>query len=188
MNFYGKIFIMSFRTALGELVHPQYTLMYKLNTDRGKNAPSFFFYVNVYMIWIIYFVHTYFLNIIMLNFMIAVMMSTYDGVVKGGQQEVILYKHKAELNFETHLVISKFMSLQPYRAIVFQTMKKSELSCNDDVEMGFTQLRNLIAQKYYQSKVINEKIDINLKEVMRYNKLIFEKISENQRKVLEPPV
>lgn len=55
----------------------------------------------------------------MLNFLIAVITSTYDRVIN--YQKIIAFKHKAELNEECYMLIRVFRELKEYRIIVFST-------------------------------------------------------------------
>jgi hypothetical protein len=61
--------------------------------------------------------------VIMLNFLIAVITSTYERVMN--YQKIISYMHKAELNSETFQLMRFFYTLEEYRFIIFSTSKQS---------------------------------------------------------------
>ena len=63
-----------------------------------KEDDSMFRSINVTLIWICWFFQAFFMLVIMLNFLIAVITSTYERVMN--YQKIISYMHKAELNME----------------------------------------------------------------------------------------
>ena len=85
------MFLQTFRTAIGELGMPMYGKIL-------EKEDSYFKTFNIALIWICWFFQTFFMLIIMLNFLIAVITSTYERVMN--YQKIISYMHKAELNVE----------------------------------------------------------------------------------------
>ena len=110
------MFLQTFRTAIGELGMPMYGNIL-------AKEDSIFKSINIALIWICWFFQTFFMLIIMLNFLIAVITSTYERVMN--YQKIISYMHKAELNVENFQLISFFYSLEEYRFIVFSTSKQA---------------------------------------------------------------
>lgn len=179
------MFIQTFRVALGELHNPGFNYIIEKGTSGYSEPPNFFLYVNVYMIWLLFLIETYFLQIMMLNFMVAVMMSTYDNVVGGGLQEIIGYKYKAELNFETLLTLSKFKNLQEYRCIVISNAR--EQMKNDEQEMiqnFFSVLKDKFKRAYEQGRNTHTEIEKNLRKIETNNNSIINRISNHQQKIL----
>ena len=84
--------LQTFRTAIGELGMPMYGNIL-------AKEESYFKDINIVLIWILWFAFTFFMLVIMLNFLIAVITSTYERVMN--YQKIISYMHKAELNVET---------------------------------------------------------------------------------------
>lgn len=83
LNQFEKTLLETFRNAIGELALPYYDNLLEKNTEGWSKEPSIFVYINIYLIWLVFFAQTYFLQIIMLNFMIAVIMTTYEKVTNG---------------------------------------------------------------------------------------------------------
>jgi hypothetical protein len=115
LTYFQMMFLQTFRTAIGELGMPMYSHII-------EKPDSFFKTFNISLIWICWFSQTFFMLIIMLNFLIAVITSTYERVMN--YQKIISYMHKAELNVENFQLISFFYSLECYRFIVFSTSKQ----------------------------------------------------------------
>lgn len=100
------LLIETFRNAIGELALPAYSTIIERNTQGLITDPDFWTLTNIGLIWFNFFVQTYFMQIIMLNFMIAMIMTTYEKVTNGNLQVVINYKTKANLNQEVFLLLS----------------------------------------------------------------------------------
>ena len=81
------------------------------------------------MIWILWFFQTFWMIVVMLNFLIGVINSSYEKAMTF--QEIIRYRHKAELNEECYIYKSFFYPLQEYKTIVFTTTKGIEHSQKD---------------------------------------------------------
>ena len=114
LTYSQKMFLQTFRTALGELGMPVYTEILAKEDQVFKS-------INITLIWITWYFQTFFMLIIMLNFLIAVITSTYERVVN--YQKIISYMHKAELNAETFSLMSYFSELPEFKYIVFTTSK-----------------------------------------------------------------
>lgn len=71
LSYFEKIVLETFRTAIGELGKPKYENIL-------KKDPSIFKDLNIFLIWFIWFVHVFFMLVIMLNFLIAVIGSNYE--------------------------------------------------------------------------------------------------------------
>jgi hypothetical protein len=78
---------------------------------------------NIICIWAVWFSSTFFMIIILLNFLIAVISATYERVVS--QQTIFSYLHKAELNLESYELLSVFTTLKQYKVIVFSYSKEA---------------------------------------------------------------
>jgi len=103
LSYFQKTLLQTFRTGLGELGMPSFkTVMQQKDT--------FFRTMNVYLIWLLWFLTVFFLLIFMINFLIAVITSAYQRVMN--YQKLIGFKHKADLNYETYMLISTFMELK----------------------------------------------------------------------------
>ena len=73
LNLFAKIVLETFRTSIGELGMPMYGKIL-------KREPSVFTYLNIALIWIVWVVQTFFMLIVMLNFLIAVITNNYENV------------------------------------------------------------------------------------------------------------
>lgn len=160
LNDFFRTLLETFRCAIGELALPGYNnLMAKQDGLKVTMKPHTIYRdINVYLIWFIFFIQTYFMQILMLNFMIAVIMSTHERVVGGKLQMVICYKHRADLNYETQMLKAVFYELQEYRCLVFSTAKEEKTE-NEEMMDSF----NKIKKKIVEQKEIKDKVndDIN---------------------------
>jgi tRNA A-37 threonylcarbamoyl transferase component Bud32 len=114
--------LQTFRTAIGELGMPMYSEILAKDDTVFKS-------INIALIWICWFTQTFFMLVIMLNFLIAVITSTYERVMN--YQKIISYMHKAELNHEIFSLINFFYKQEQYRFIVF-SMSKQVGTLEDD--------------------------------------------------------
>ena len=109
--------LQTFRTAVGELGIPKYSKILQMEDSVFKS-------LNIALIWICLFMQTFFMLVIMMNFLIAVITSTYERVMN--YQVIISYQHKAELNdeiFTLKRVFSFFFRMEEYKFIVFSSSK-----------------------------------------------------------------
>lgn len=109
LSYFAKTFLQTFRTSIGELGMPVYKKLLK--------RKGIFKGINVALIWVVWFSQTFFMLVVMLNFLIAVITSNYEKVYNS--QAVIAYLHKASLNYETYMLLNCFKDLPEYRCFVF---------------------------------------------------------------------
>ena len=100
------------------------------------------------MIWLVWFVNTFFTIIVLLNFLIAVITESYSLVVQ--KQQVFAYLHKSELNAECYEFLSVFLRLPEYRAIAFTSSKedtnKEESQQHAHLSQFFVKLKRVLHQ------------------------------------------
>jgi len=79
---------------------------YKVNAiwKNGDTEGDFFLQINILMIWIMWCLSTFFMFVIMTNFNIAQITSTYERV--RGLEKKISFELKAEMNYETYMLLS----------------------------------------------------------------------------------
>lgn len=121
LNRYQLMLLQVYRTALGELSMPGYE-----ENEIWKNGhqDDIFLKINIVVIWILWVVSTFFMFVIMTNFNIAQITSTYERVK--GLEKKISYELKAEMNQNIYLLMSIFLRLTPYRCIIFANTKNSQ--------------------------------------------------------------
>ena len=68
-----------------------------------------------------WFIQVFFMLVIMLNFLIAVLQQTYNRVMN--YQKIILYQQRSELNEECYNLLSIFLKIKQFKYIVFSTNK-----------------------------------------------------------------
>lgn len=117
---YELMVLQVYRTALGELSMPGYS---EHEFWQNKDDDDIFLNINIIMIWILWVVSTFFMFVIMTNFNIAQITSTYERV--RGLEKKISYELKAEMNHETYMLLAIFKPLKCYRCIVFANTKNS---------------------------------------------------------------
>jgi hypothetical protein len=89
ISFFQKTMLQTFRTSIGELGMPMYAKIL-------DKEDSFWKSLNIFLIWMMWYTQAFFMLVIMLNFIIAVITTTYGKVIN--LQKIISYKHKADLN------------------------------------------------------------------------------------------
>ena len=122
-----------------------------------EKEPSIFKDINIYLIWLVWFVQTFFMLVIMLNFLIAVISSNYEQTMI--QQKLIGYRHKAELNYEIYMLVNIFKKMDEYKCIVFQCSKSNESYNEDEFDEKFDSLKKFINRE--NKRVMQEYIKLN---------------------------
>lgn len=92
---------------------------YDVIASKQKNISL---YIEIDIIWIVYFVQIMFQLVIGLNFMIAIIESTFKSV--NDEQEKFIYRNKAELNLESFQILQYFpifKTTDTFRAIIFSS-------------------------------------------------------------------
>ena len=115
LGYYGLLFLTVWRNSVGKLGAPNYVKLAKQDT-------SIIMPISVGIIWAIYFVQILFMLVIGLNFMIAIIESTFSSV--NDDKMSYLYRNKAEMNLESFEILQYFPmfgTLNEYRAIIFST-------------------------------------------------------------------
>ena len=74
LGYFAKTFLQTFRTSIGELGMPKY------NNLVAKKNGGIFKAINIFLIWLCWFIQTFFMLVVMLNFLIAVITSNYEKV------------------------------------------------------------------------------------------------------------
>ena len=80
--------------------------------------------IGLFVTYFIFFAQVTFMLVIMLNFMIAIIDSTYKRVMS--QKKIHIYKNKAELNEESYQILKYFTTLKEYNVIVISACKDYE--------------------------------------------------------------
>lgn len=73
LNYFAKIVLQTFRTAIGELANPAITRLL-------RKEPSIFRTINISLIWIIWLCQVILMLIVMLNFLVSVITDNYGRV------------------------------------------------------------------------------------------------------------
>ena len=116
LSYFAKTFLQAYRTSLVELAMPTYEKI-------SKRPDSTFKDLNILFIWIVWFTQTVFMIVIMLNFIVGVIQSTYEKVMT--IQKIIKFKHRAELNYDCAVIISTYKKLEEYRIMILSTSKEA---------------------------------------------------------------
>lgn len=81
----------------------------------------------------------------MLNFLIAVITSTYERTIN--YQKIISFKHKAELNEECYMLMTVFTKLQEFKIIVFSTSKEATKLEDNELEDAVDNLKRYMTKE-----------------------------------------
>lgn len=102
---------------MGEIGVPAYD-------DLNGNSKVGFFakQSQIFLIWCTWFICTFSMIIILLNFLIAVITESYEEVAT--KQSIYTYLHKAELNEECYSLLSYFWNMPDYKVVVFSYNKE----------------------------------------------------------------
>jgi hypothetical protein len=126
----------------------------------------------------------------MLNFLIAVISSTYVRVLN--YQKIISYMHKAELNVETFQLISFFVSLEEYRFIVFSTSKQAGTLEDDQFSEIVDLLKKFIFQENKELKQSHDDLNKKILDVQSFQESLtnriqskFDALSKKQNSIRE---
>ena len=125
-NKFGLIFLQTYRIVMGEIGVPAYEDL----ENRQKHWIAL--QSQIFLIWCTWFICTFSMIIILLNFLIAVITETYEEVAT--KQSIYTYVHKASLNEEIYHIISFFFRMKPYKAVVFSFNKELAVSGNNSGE------------------------------------------------------
>ena len=125
LNYFAKMLLQTFRTSIGELSMPMYTKILEEENSYMSN-------INIILIWFIWCMQTFFMLVVMTNFIIAMITSTYERVSQ--YQRIISFQHKAVLNEECYMLLSYFTTLPEYKIVVLSTCKESTI-LNGDTSM-----------------------------------------------------
>jgi hypothetical protein len=115
IGFFEKMLLETFRSAIGEVGLPKYSAILEKPDSYCKS-------LNIALIWIIWYLQVFFMLVIMLNFLIAVLQQTYNRVMN--YQKIIMYQQRAELNEECYNLLSIFLRIKQFKYIVFSTNKE----------------------------------------------------------------
>jgi hypothetical protein len=124
VGLFFKTVLQTFRTCIGELGMPKYDGILKSDSSYLSQR------VNIYLIWAVWYTQTFICLIVMLNFIIAVISSTYNKY--GTYQKIISYKNKADLNSEFYELFSMMGKYnEEIKLIAFSNSKDTD-SIEDD--------------------------------------------------------
>jgi len=130
---------------------------YKVNKiwKEGK-SDDVFLQINMALIWIMWVISTFFMFVIMTNFNIAQITSTYEKV--RGLEKKISYELKAEMNYETYMLLATLSSknLSPYRCIIFANTKNSQGGNTELLDEQFDSLKNCIVKNNQKFDDVNQ--------------------------------
>ena len=118
--------------------------------------------INLTLIWLIWFIQTFTMLVIMLNFLIAVIASTYDRL--NNYQRIISYQQKATLNDEVFQLMKVFknfwfVSMPSYKIVVFSTSKEASTLEDNEIEDQLERLKRLMQKEFDKIEEINRKVD-----------------------------
>ena len=129
LNTFFKTLLQTYRTSLVELGMPRYTKIADMPDSMVRS-------LNITFIWIMWFLQTIYMIVIMLNFIVGVIVSTYERVWT--MKKIIKFKHRAELNFDSCVVMGRLNSsfincfswlglweLKPYHIVIISTSKEA---------------------------------------------------------------
>jgi len=135
--------------------------------------------INETLIWLIWFIQTFTMLVIMLNFLIAVITSTYDRL--NNYQRIISYQQKATLNDEVFQLMKVFknfwfVDMPSYKIVVFSTSKEASTLEDNEIEDQLEKLKRLIDKEFSKIEEINHKVDEKINTVQASQKGLVDKL------------
>ena len=112
------------------------------------------------MIWMVWFIQTFFMIVIMLNFLIAVITSTYERVVT--YQKIITFQNKAQLNEECYILMNEFITLPQFKIILLITNKEDNILDCDELADAADNLKRFINKEIKDNKLIHKELNENM--------------------------
>jgi len=112
----------------------------------GDFEDDIFLRLNMFLIWMLWIIAVFFQFVIMTNFNIAQITSTYERV--RGLEKKISFELKAEMNYETNILISTLYNskLVPYRSIIFANTKSSSGGNTEFLDDQFNTMKKVIGK------------------------------------------
>jgi len=101
--------------------------------------------LNIFLIWMTWYSQSFFMLVIMLNFIIAVITSTYAKVIT--LQKIISYKHKADLNEECYELLALLGFNEEFKLIVFSNSKEISMMEEDQMAEILMSLKKFITRE-----------------------------------------
>ena len=106
---------------------------YKNILAQHEANPSNWHILNIGLIWMTWYTMTFVMLVIMLNFTIAVITSTYERV--SSDQKIISFKHRADLSLEIFELLSLFGILSEFKILLFSNNKDEAMMFSDDMQV-----------------------------------------------------
>jgi len=139
--------------------------------------------ISVAIIWFIYFVQVLFMLVIGLNFMIAIIESTFSSV--NDDKMSYLYRNKAEMNLESFEILqyfTVFKTCEEFRAIIFSTFMDNQEDKQivvhgreEEIEIMLEKIENHMHKSFLvlkEQKDYCEKLDDVIKNQNRIEKRV----------------
>jgi len=157
--------LQTFRTSIGELGMPNYPMLLNIQYDSegepiSEEIKDWWSGMNVFLIWMMWYIQTFFMLVVMLNFIIAVITSTYSKVINF--QKFIGYQHKAELNLECHELLELMRMLKPYKLLTFSNSKDVSVLEEDMLQEVINSLKKFIGKENKELKSQHKEISTRL--------------------------
>ena len=107
VNIFMVYFLQTYRNSIGDIAAPDYSFW----TTRGAAGELYSSRIMVFFVWLLWFANQFFVLIILLNFLIAIISQKYEQVM--AQSIVHKYEHKIDMNRSYCLVTKAFGKLKP---------------------------------------------------------------------------
>lgn len=128
---FATLYLQQYKTTLLYLYVPHYNNMIKHTTLNNtiseistQEDVSFDQSTTVAFIWIVWFFMTYFMNIMIINFLISIICASYERVK--GHHKIISYRQKAMLNLEYFEILNLLGYKRKFKIIAMSTSKEDE--------------------------------------------------------------
>ena len=203
-SYFMKTALQAFRTTYGELGMPVYWHLLTLkdpdcpyvaaNMPAGSTEepnPGACEWVppedtikrlKIAMIWVLWFGQTFWMLVVMLNFLIGVINGSYEKAMTF--QEIIRYRHKAELNEECCIYKSFFYKLKEYKTNVFTTCKAVDQTQKDSSIEIMGSIQKFIGNNHRDRKTEENKTVDDLSKAIDLQEDIKNMFKENFEKLI----
>ena len=164
-----SVFLYTYRISIGDLEVPNAAIW---ETALGTEGMTFM----VYFSWVVWMIHQYFLHIVFMNFLIAIISQVYENDLANTLQNE--YTQKAEMNLEAEQLLTFIGFMEKYFLYILTGDKK------DVVDENLKEWQGYVAQIKQNQKHESERLEKKITSVEeKIEKKIDGKIDSVEKKI-----
>lgn len=114
-------YLQLYRNSLGDIATPEYPFWSLTESTASRTANTFYL-----IIWILFVLYILVMNIVQLNFLIAIISQSYDRIM--AVEKIQVYEDRAELNLEYQIISKAFIGQRPFDLMIVMASTTSDNS------------------------------------------------------------